>query len=666
MDAESQMDDLKFTPSTESEAFYQALQIEQDDVARAELLYQIAKAEFNKQTEVSIGCSRTALELILQQPQAEQSYQVRMLELYNVLTGGYMLLHRYQEAFSTVLKGVALLGENETILHAKLLSKLGSIYASMGDNADGFEYLFKGLTIAQKLADSSVIDLITSDLAVHYGSIGNHEKAIEYYEKLLRSYRMQDKPSRLMVFTNNLCVEYYRFGEYKKAVDVGEEAIRIVKTMDSEQTNVIEIMGFAHNNVGNALVDLENYEKAESYFLIALSTFPKMGGNKLGELYSWRGLGQLFLRQGKYGEAIKNFHSALEYAEELNSKQEILSCLDCLASVYEQVNDAKNALNYFKRYHALYTAVFSQESEDKIRRLEVLHRTETAEREAQLLQDENDRLEKRVVERTQALEESLAREHDLAKRLKKALAKEAELSRLKSQIITTVSHEFRSPLTVIQTSTELLIKHFQRYSPEKRQQIYQRIHDSIFYLTDLLQDMSLVDTTNRDVLRVRLETMPFNALCQKLSMALFEEAGSPDNLHFHFDTDETPVSIDYRKLRQTIFNLITNALKYTPMHEPIDILLQLEQSEIIIKMEDKGVGIPAAEIERIWELFYRAANVQGHRGMGLGLYIVKKLVKVMDGTISVHSDGNGHGSQFTLTIPTNLQQAQTATQAVAD
>ena len=526
MDAKSKMDDLKFTPSKESEPFYQALQLEQDEVAKADLLYQIAKIELGKQTAVSVECSNAALDLILQQPHAEKSYQIRLVEIYNILTSGHMRLQQYQEAFSAALKGSTLLNDRETILHAKMYSSLGMAYFYMGDSVNGFEYQFKGLKIAQKLADSSVINSITSGLAYHFGSIGNHEKSIEFNKKLLHSNREKDDPASLVIYTNNLCVDYYVFGDYKKAIDIGEEAIRIAKTLNTKHTNVIEMLGFAHNNVGNALIELEEFEKAERYFSRALSVFPKMGGNKHGELYSWRGLGKLFMRQGKLSESIEYFHTALENAEQLNSKHEILSCLECLSSAYDQVEDFEQALHFYKRYKEVYTAVYSQESEDKIRRLEVLHRTETAEREARQLQEENERLETRVAERTQALEESLTREHELTERLKKVLAKEAELSRLKSQIITTVSHEFRSPLTVIQTSTELLIKHFQRYSPEKRQQIYQRIHDSIFYLTDLLQDMSLVDTSNRDVLRAKLTSMPFNTLCQDLSTVLMDEAGS--------------------------------------------------------------------------------------------------------------------------------------------
>ena len=126
------------------------------------------------------------------------------------------------------------------------------------------------------------------------------------------------------------------------------------------------------------------------------------------------------------------------------------------------------------------------------------------------------------------------------------------------------------------------------------------------------------------------------------------------------------VAIDYRKLKQTIFNLLTNALKYTPTHEPIDISLQLEKSQIIVVVEDKGIGIPKAEIDRIWELFYRADNVQSHRGMGLGLYIVKKLVHAMSGTITVHSNGVGQGTRFTLGIPANPQQAQSGSQVEAE
>lgn len=255
---------------------------------------------------------------------------------------------------------------------------------------------------------------------------------------------------------------------------------------------------------------------------------------------------------------------------------------------------------------------------------------------------------------TNELEESLAREQLLANLLEHALTQQEDLSRLKSRIITTISHEFRTPLTVINSSAGLLTHHTARLTEQKREEIYQRIRRSIFYLTDLLQDIVWVDTSNSSTINVHAIHIAFNAMCESLAERLHRETDHPPNLSFIYAAgDNTNLYVDPELIKQILFNLLTNSLKYSPLHTPVTVQLECNE-QLNIAVVDEGIGIPPEDLEKIWELFYRSANVETYSGLGLGLYTVKMLVGRLGGSIQVSSPGVNQGCTFQIQIPRAL------------
>lgn len=260
---------------------------------------------------------------------------------------------------------------------------------------------------------------------------------------------------------------------------------------------------------------------------------------------------------------------------------------------------------------------------------------------SKLLQQERDRL-------AQALE----REHMLLQELEKSYQRESDLSQLKSKIITTVSHEFRTPLAIINTSVDLFVQYGANITPQKQSELQKRIHNSVFYLTDLIQDISLIDTANTEGITIVPTTYRFASLCRALEVNLVAELGRPSNLTFQYDieTNET-VTVDYNHLQQVLLNLVVNALKYSAESQMVTVRLSYSAQQLEIAVIDNGIGIFAEDIERIWEVFYRGRNVETRRGLGLGLHIVKRVITAMGGEITAASAGENQGSTFTITIP---------------
>lgn len=254
------------------------------------------------------------------------------------------------------------------------------------------------------------------------------------------------------------------------------------------------------------------------------------------------------------------------------------------------------------------------------------------------------------------LTQAVAREKNLLEELSRAHQREIELSRMKSQIITTVSHEFRTPLTVISNSLELLTRYADNFDETKREAIQQRINESIYYLTELLQDASMVNRAYAQGFQANMRTMPFNGLAQRLQKELLQECNDPPNVVFRYDAElETAVHLDYDFLHRATLIFLSNALKYSSDTLPIEVLLTFN-GELSIAVHDSGIGIAPAEIHQVWELFYRGRNANEKRGMGLGLYLAKRLVQAMEGTVTAVSPGLNQGATFSLKIPQSGQQ----------
>jgi signal transduction histidine kinase len=265
---------------------------------------------------------------------------------------------------------------------------------------------------------------------------------------------------------------------------------------------------------------------------------------------------------------------------------------------------------------------------------------EREQRATHLLAEERDRLAV-----------AFAREQQLLEELNQAHQREIELSRLKSQIISTVSHEFRTPLTVINNSVELLTRYGDNFTAKKREQIQQRIESSIYLLTELLQDASLVNIAYSQGFKANMGLLPFNGIGQRLKKELLSATHEPQNVVFQFDRqDVTAVCLDYDFLYRAVFSFLSNALKYSPPEETIRVTLE-HQGNLRVSVSDQGMGIAPEDAPRIWEPFFRGRNVAEKQGLGLGLYLARRLVQAMEGTVTAVSPGLGQGTTFIIQIP---------------
>jgi PAS domain S-box-containing protein len=233
--------------------------------------------------------------------------------------------------------------------------------------------------------------------------------------------------------------------------------------------------------------------------------------------------------------------------------------------------------------------------------------------------------------------------------LQKALEREMELNQLKSHFISTVSHEFRTPLTVILNSSEIIERYGERLSEEKKQTHFNRIQVQIQRMTDLLEDVLTIHEAETGKLELKLEHLDLVVLGQTVINELQTTA---EDISFDFSYTETCKEVwgDEKLLRLILSNLISNAAKYSSSGSRIEVKLNCTPEKIQLSVKDEGIGIPQDVQPHIFVPFFRATNVETIMGTGLGLAIVKQSVERHYGEISFESEVD-KGSCFTVILP---------------
>jgi len=268
----------------------------------------------------------------------------------------------------------------------------------------------------------------------------------------------------------------------------------------------------------------------------------------------------------------------------------------------------------------------------------------------QQLQQAKEQLEHRVAERTSELQQANDQLRTLESQLRLALAQEQELSHFKSRIISTVSHEYRTPLTTINSSAEILERYLHKLDVEKQRKHFQRIQISVKHLTALVEDVLFINKAELEKVEFNPEPLDLVSFFEEIVEGLEITVNGKHQLIFTPHSSCKCAKFDPKLLRQIITNLLSNAIKYSPQGGNITLALSCEDKQIVFQVQDQGIGIPQADQSQLFESFSRAGNVGTISGTGLGLSIVKKCVDLHQGEITVKSEV-GVGTTFTVKLP---------------
>ncbi len=223
---------------------------------------------------------------------------------------------------------------------------------------------------------------------------------------------------------------------------------------------------------------------------------------------------------------------------------------------------------------------------------------------------------------------------------------------MKTELLGTVSHELRTPLGSIKGYATTLLTHGNKLRKDEQREFLEIIDSEADRLRDLIEN--LLDLSRLEAGVLRIDRQPTRLAISIREVVRKVQLASPSHgFELDWPADDPMVNADQKRIYQVIQNLMTNAVKYSPDGGCITVSAHVDRRELVISVADQGLGMPASEIDRIFDRFHRVQTEvsRGIGGTGLGLAICKGLVEAHGGRIWAESEGEGKGSTLRFSLP---------------
>jgi PAS domain S-box-containing protein len=242
-------------------------------------------------------------------------------------------------------------------------------------------------------------------------------------------------------------------------------------------------------------------------------------------------------------------------------------------------------------------------------------------------------------------------EREREEQVRKALERERELGELKTRFVSMASHEFRTPLATIQTSSELLQHYAERLSEDQRTEAIADIQSAVSRMQAMIENFLAFG-------RIGVDALGCTPRPTALGPTLAQIANDVMSADGHQRVVETDLAFDARTelmldgvlMHQIVGNLLSNACKYSAFGASVWVKARRDGDNLVIDVRDQGIGVPSADLPRLFDTFHRASNAANIKGTGLGLAIVRRALDAHGGSIDVES-AEGAGSTFSVTLP---------------
>ncbi|RMG72961.1 MAG: response regulator [Bacteroidetes bacterium] len=544
---------------------------------------------------------------------------------------------------------------------------LASILHHEGNIVLALDHFQQGLAICRALQDTVQIYTLLVNMADIYTQQGDLEQAQATYQESLSLIL----PHEGLAFA--AAVVYNNLGDLETTpVD---SAIRYLKVAQGIFTRAGYPDGQAHThaNLGKRYLEKGSINEAMTAFEAAIEIWSRPETNfKPGLIKSWSGLAQAYAQQTAFARARALSDRAIGLGEEFGLKPELENAYLDRARIEEAAGNTERALFYLKTGTALQKELLDEAKTKALSQARI--RFETEQKERLLAQSELELAQGKLALSRQQNQNMLIltsgigllllmgggfvwwrnqqrlkqKETELALQLKEAEAHSLrELDALKSHFFANISHEFRTPLTLILTPLRQLIENKLPGPHDTYLQMMLRNGERLQQLIEQLLDLSRLEAGRMELQLIRGDIFQF----LRTLAAQFESYAHSRQIRFHVHIPQSPLhtAFDPDKLEKTVTNLLSNAFKFTPEEGDVWLRAEVVEGELEIVVEDNGIGMEEEEVNQIFDRFYRQ-EAEGYTGAGIGLALVKELTDLAKGTVSVSSEP-GQGSMFRVNLP---------------
>jgi signal transduction histidine kinase len=544
-------------------------------------------------------------------------------------------------------RAIALLQQAQSIYekidHKKQLAwiyaLLGQVYLHLSSFVNALQYTLSGLELAQEIGDRAVEGQLLINLGSVYIQRDEFTRALPY---ILRATKDAEISQDLQIQAEALeksCLVYSGLGNAGMALSAGIKSLNLFVDMGEKWGEARAL-----NSLGRAYHIIKDYPKALECFEDALKISRQIS-SPYESVVSLIRIGQVYAEQELPGQALEPLHEALQVSENIQSRGQQVQCHQLLSSVYRQAVQFQRALAHYERFHEIKEQVFNDESETKLKNLEVVYQVEEARREAEREQLKNIALEQEIQERIQA-QRALQSANE---QLQKEIAIREQLIGDLNAFARMVAHDLKAPLQNQAILTHILdIKLRAINTPEEILQLNDQLQRIVQKQAEIIQELlTLASLRSQEVVLVPLDMgKVIQEVLNRLNFVIEDHAAQISIPNYW------PVALGYAPWVEEVWaNYLTNAIKYGGS-PPIVQLGAFVEGDGFVRfwIQDNGDGISPEDQAKLFQDFSRVnhGRVEGH---GLGLSIVARIIEKLGGKVGVDSRGRpGEGSRFWFTL----------------
>jgi len=545
---------------------------------------------------------------------------------------------------------------NDTALLAKMYYKLARRKGIAYTERDSIlYYLTQSEELYSQLEDLSGMVSVLNELSYYYQIGKEYDLAIDYLKKI-RAYAVEYQDTARLTNFHLAIGNIYTLQE-KLPADSVFYHYQLAESYAQATQDTLDMLVMDYHFAVEYLYRDTLIEEARQRLQRALQLEPHTteGYYFLPGIYEH--LGDYFLKKERYTEAIESYKQAIKGGEEFEDANLLSACYEKLKTCYLALGQYEQAIAALEQKQAYQEIIFDEEKMKSIERLEVEFETERKDNAIALLQQEKAAKELQAQRQRYLLLASIAglvliaiiaallilnyRYRIRANRGK--TEQQLAINRMQKNFYTNITHEFRTPITVIQGMAE------QIQGNQKEKTLIRRNSDNLLRLVNQLLDLSKLDEGKLQLHPIQSDIVFFLRYVTESLHSLAEA----QQVQLRFETELNQFVMDYDpdKIQQIIVNLLSNAIKYTPPEGFVTLSAQEQAAQLQLVVQDSGSGIPPEDVPHIFQRFYQTANTHTkHEGTGIGLAVVSELVRLMKGTIAVESE-LGKGSTFTIHLP---------------
>ncbi|MEM9823648.1 MAG: tetratricopeptide repeat protein, partial [Bacteroidota bacterium] len=545
--------------------------------------------------------------------------------------------------------------DNEALVTGSM-SEIGVIHSLKGDFASAIQIFTKNLKRKEEIDDRAGVAYSLTDIGYIYARIEDYEKAREYFQESLVLREKYCAPVHVAGGYFNMGYVSTALGDFSKAMKYHNKALDLRREIGNKYYIAASL-----NAIGDIHKKQKDLSEALKHYKKSVELYEELGED-LSLASCLNNIGEVHRLRGEFLSAIRFNQKALDLTRGSEELDAIKESYYSLYLSYKKLGKPLMAFTMFEKFNVYSDSILRKEDQRAVIRQEFAYQYEKQSladslriAEAQQLADaqyaaqraESIQERQKVIfiafslllllclsgfifyKRRKELQEKLDCEHKEANRLK-------ELDQFKSKLYTNLTHEFRTPLTVILGMSERLQKEPQKFIQEGTQ-IIERNGKNLLRIINQLLDLSKMENHS---LQLQLQNSDMIAYLRYITES-FSAYANGKNIALRFHSSEEHLLMDYdsEQIMQVMTNLLSNALKFTPSGGGVMIRVAKKQSDLEIRVSDNGIGIPKQALSQIFKRFYQVDDsiTRGYEGTGIGLAHTKELIHLMEGQIEVES-----------------------------